>query len=208
MKTVDWSLASSTANTRHQPSWKVQSWVRSGHKMVSYTRSQLDSLPGSQESQRQLNWKSGRSMLFSILFQSTQADIHKYEFYENFILMLFSLCKVIPSVLTSCLTSFFVSEMPSCEKVEKNRTVPCYCTRYLLGKDLNNLASRSHGFMERLSPDCQGTRTNWKELRELSRYLGWIFMEMSAFLCPFAKSHRQNVNSCGTVCSAVSFKSW
>lgn len=49
----------------------------------------------------------GHSTLFSIFFQSTQADIHKYEFCENFILMLFFLCKVISRLLTSCLRALF-----------------------------------------------------------------------------------------------------
>lgn len=96
--------------------------VRSDHKTLSHTGMQLDSLLG--QSQRQMDWHFGHSIPFPLLFQSIQADLHKYEFHENFILMLFSLCKVIPSILTSCLTSSFFSEMPSCKNVEKNKSCP------------------------------------------------------------------------------------
>lgn len=59
--------------------------------------------------------------------------------------MVFFICKVIHSVLTSCLMSSFFSEMPSCENVEKNSTAPCYHMQYLLRQvPFTNLAPRSH----------------------------------------------------------------
>lgn len=126
-----------------QPSCKAQRYGRSGYKNLCYTRRQLDSLLG--QSQRQVNWNFGHSTPFSILFQSIQADICKYEFHENFILMLFSLCKVIPSILTSCLMSSFFSEMPSCENVEKNKSCPL--PPYAVSSEASsssNLALRRH----------------------------------------------------------------
>ena len=121
--------------------------MRSGHKALPCTARQPDSLPG--QSQGRVDWGFGHSTLVSFLLRSTQADIHKQEFCENFILVLFSLCKAMPSVLTSCLTSSFFSEMPSCENVEKNRTVPCYQKQYLLGQDpLTDVAPRSHSIYE------------------------------------------------------------
>lgn len=62
----------------------------------------------------------GHSTLFSIFFQSTQADIHKYEFCENFILMLFFLCKVISRLLTSCLRALFFFSL-KCQGVKMLR---------------------------------------------------------------------------------------
>lgn len=138
-----WSLASRVAIMGHQPSCKAQRYVRSGHKTLSYAGRQLDNLPG----QSQVNGNFGHSTPFSILFQSIQAGIYKYEFHKNFILMLFSLCKVIPSILTSCLTSSFFSEMPSCENVEKNKSCPL--PPYAVSSEArssSNLALRRHSF--------------------------------------------------------------
>lgn len=103
--------ASRVAIMGHQPFCKAQRYVRFGHKTLSYTGRHLDSLLG--QSQRWVDWNFGHSAPFSVLFQLIQVDIHKYEFHKNCILMLFSLCKVIPSILTSSFTSSFFSEMPS-----------------------------------------------------------------------------------------------
>lgn len=75
-----------------------------------------------QKSASQLAWEArrpeavGSLELRAVIHPSSvhPDDIQKEEFYAGFIL--FSLCKVIPSVLASCLTSSFYSEMPGCAK--------------------------------------------------------------------------------------------
>lgn len=49
-----WSLAPRVALMGHQPSCKAQRYVRSGHKTLSYTGGELNSLLG--QSQRQVDW--------------------------------------------------------------------------------------------------------------------------------------------------------